>query len=304
MIATAPWRRGRRQHDLDALTARERGGQERGFLIDPLPGGVRDELREPPAPVEVRKRAGSRCQPARVSMKASPGRVDAELRDLGIGEQGPQRPQRQLEGGGLDATGSQRRPRSRLALARHGEHPALVRLGVAVHRPTGNPHRARPAPGCDRRSHVTVGGMLIVLLRTSVMTSCGARGVVDHRAAVVRATARPPARRHRSRRSESPRRSAARSADSTLPGSPERPSSSVPGEASGTTTPVGVRASVQSTKTPRLPCCTCPRVSPDELRAALEQHDRAIGTEGIGRRDAGRHARAASSRSPSRACNR
>ena len=39
--------------------ARERGRQERDSLIDPLPGGVRDQLREPPAPVEVRKRQGS-----------------------------------------------------------------------------------------------------------------------------------------------------------------------------------------------------------------------------------------------------
>ncbi len=35
----------------------------------------------------------------------------------------------------------------------------------------------------------------------------------------------------------------------TFPASPERPSSSVPGELKGITTPVGVRASVQSTKT-------------------------------------------------------
>ena len=40
----------------------------------------------------------------------------------------------------------------------------------------------------------------------------------------------------------------------TSPGSPERPSSSVPGELKGTTTPVGVRASVQSTKIRAMPC--------------------------------------------------
>ena len=76
MIATQPGGRRRRQHDLDALAARERGGEERRFLIDPLARGVRDELREPPAPVEIGKRRAARArQPARVSRKASPGRL-------------------------------------------------------------------------------------------------------------------------------------------------------------------------------------------------------------------------------------
>ena len=48
----------------------------------------------------------------------------------------------------------------------------------------------------------------------------------------------------------------------TSPGNPARPNSSAPGELSGTTTPAGVRASVQSTKTREDPCCTWPRVSP------------------------------------------
>ncbi len=49
---------------------------------------------------------------------------------------------------------------------------------------------------------------------------------------------------------------------STSPSRPERPSASVPGDASGTTTPAGLRASVQSTNSRALPCCTWPRVSP------------------------------------------
>src|SRR5271168_2200546 len=51
----------------------------------------------------------------------------------------------------------------------------------------------------------------------------------------------------------------------TFPESPERPSSSVPGELKGITTPVGVRASDQSTKTRAAPCETPPRVSPTSL---------------------------------------
>ena len=56
VIATQPGAGRRRQHDLDALAGGERGGEERRFLIDPLAGRVRDELRQPPAPVEIRKR--------------------------------------------------------------------------------------------------------------------------------------------------------------------------------------------------------------------------------------------------------
>src|SRR5580704_16311168 len=48
----------------------------------------------------------------------------------------------------------------------------------------------------------------------------------------------------------------------TLPAKPARPSSSVPGELKGITTPVGVRASDQSTKTRAAPGATAPRVSP------------------------------------------
>src|ERR1700688_1276660 len=48
----------------------------------------------------------------------------------------------------------------------------------------------------------------------------------------------------------------------TFPARPERPSSSVPGELKGMTTPVGVRASDQSTKTRAAPWVTPPRVSP------------------------------------------
>src|SRR5271168_448818 len=51
----------------------------------------------------------------------------------------------------------------------------------------------------------------------------------------------------------------------TFPARPERPSSSVPGELKGITTPVGVRASDQSTKTRAAPCETPPRVSPTSL---------------------------------------
>src|SRR3984957_15841756 len=52
---------------------------------------------------------------------------------------------------------------------------------------------------------------------------------------------------------------------SIVPDKPLRPSSSVPGEASGTTTPVGVRASVQSTNSLGAPWATSPRVSPTSL---------------------------------------
>ena len=52
---------------------------------------------------------------------------------------------------------------------------------------------------------------------------------------------------------------------STLPGTPDRPSSSVPRESRCATTPVGVRASVQSTATRRWPWRTSERVSPTRL---------------------------------------
>src|SRR5688572_25660249 len=45
-----PGRRRRRQHKLDALAARERRGQQWRFGVDPLPRGIRDELRETLAP--------------------------------------------------------------------------------------------------------------------------------------------------------------------------------------------------------------------------------------------------------------
>ena len=47
--------------------------------------------------------------------------------------------------------------------------------------------------------------------------------------------------------------------------SPLRPRESVAGDASGTTTPVGVRASVHNTNKRGLPCSTVPRVSPTSL---------------------------------------
>src|SRR6266478_3382462 len=52
---------------------------------------------------------------------------------------------------------------------------------------------------------------------------------------------------------------------SMVPDRPLRPNSSVPGDASGTTTPVGVRASVHNTKRRGLPWVTSPRVSPTNL---------------------------------------
>src|SRR5208283_5850379 len=51
----------------------------------------------------------------------------------------------------------------------------------------------------------------------------------------------------------------------TVPGNPERPSSSAPGDISGTVTPAGVRASVQTTNILALPACTVLRVSPNRV---------------------------------------
>ena len=88
-------RRGRRrQDDLDALARRKGGGKERRFLVDALAGGVRDELREPPAPVEVRKRQGSTLPPASGLEERLAGPIDAELGHLRVARgAGRKRPQ-------------------------------------------------------------------------------------------------------------------------------------------------------------------------------------------------------------------
>ena len=88
----------------------------------------------------------------------------------------------------------------------------------------------------------------------------GGRGTHDHRAAAVLGVHGPldGAIDHGQIRIAAPKRS--QKCRLTSPESPERPSSSVPGELKGTTTPVGVRASVHSTKMPR----RCP-AGPDRV---------------------------------------
>ena len=71
-----------------------------------------------------------------------------------------------------------------------------------------------------------------------------------------------PARPHRSRSPEALAPKRAQKWLFTLPVTPARPNSSVPGESSWTTTPVGVRASLHRINRRLMPCATWPRVSP------------------------------------------
>ena len=113
------------------------------------------------------------------------------------------------------------------------------------------------------------------------------RGTDDHRRPRCSATARPlnGAIDHGQ---EDRRTKAIPEMPVDLAGQARAPSSSVPGELKGTTTPVGVRASFHRTKMRECPAgpgrgsrrrasCRAPGARP------------AVGAEGIGRRDAGRH---------------
>ena len=158
----------------------------------------------------------------------------------------------------------------------------------------GNPHRARPESECDRPAASRSSGgcgpcraalrsrpgcswtgfrtIVLPLLPLRSVRPCTAPSMTVIRMAV-------PKRSHQCR--------------SICPDRPLRPNSSVPGDASGTTTPVGVLASVHNTNSRGLPCCTWPAGFADELGAALQEHDSAIGTEGVGGSHARRHAREA-----------
>ena len=118
-------RRRRRQHDLDALAARQRRRQQRRFRIDPLARGVRHQLREPPAPVEVRKRQRL-APPARARLDERLARpIDAELGDRRIRQQRPQA-RRSVSS---SAERSARPPRDAPPRARRSRPRALQRAG-------------------------------------------------------------------------------------------------------------------------------------------------------------------------------
>jgi hypothetical protein len=70
------------ENDLHPLPTRQGCGQERRFLIDPLPGGVSDQFGEPPAPLEIRK--GKRLLAPTLSRleKHLARPIDAELSDI------------------------------------------------------------------------------------------------------------------------------------------------------------------------------------------------------------------------------
>ena len=53
----------------------ERGGQERGFLIDALAGRVCDQFRQPLAPIEIRERHGF-AAPSPRAFPETPRRAD------------------------------------------------------------------------------------------------------------------------------------------------------------------------------------------------------------------------------------
>src|SRR5438067_9779 len=90
--------RGRRRHDdLDALATWERGGEERGFFIDPLMRGVRHEFRKSPAPVEVREREPLALPPAAGFQERLARGVDADFRDVRTAQERSKRAKREGE---------------------------------------------------------------------------------------------------------------------------------------------------------------------------------------------------------------
>ncbi len=218
----------------------------------------------------------SRRQPARVSMNASMRPIDAQLHHVGIragtaaaraaSARAPMPRRPRLAVGG---DGSQFIDRPEIQIARH-QH--LNAVALLLHHRRRNVDGALQHLGHDilRRRRVDDDGAALPPLRR---------------------TAPHLPRRRRSRRPTWPRRSAPKSDGRPRPEVRSGPVRRRPGDASGTMTPVGVRASVHSTNTRADPCCTWPRVSPIKFGAALQQHDLTVDTEGIGCHDAGGHSR-------------
>ena len=131
-----------------------------------------------------------------------------------------------------------------------------------------------------------------MLFSTSVMTSADVEGLtIDGRrrraATATAACTAPSMTRDQDRRAEA------------LPEVPVRPRPAVPSararrcpaRRAATTTPVGVRASVHSTKTRAAPCRTWPRVSPTSFVPRSSSTTVPSALKRVGRHDAGRHAR-------------
>src|SRR6185437_7018919 len=182
------------------------------------------------------------------------------LRDLGVAQDWPQRAEIELERG----CGTRDRPgylTAHGAVSGTATAPSLAVLNVNAYTERKSTSRATNTWMRSPWALVTVGGILMVERRTSVMTSVEVEGLMTSEPLLLREFTAPcTAPLMTVSRIAAPNRS--QKCRLTSPESPERPSSSVPGELRGTTTPVGVRASVQSTKSRELPCWTSPRVSP------------------------------------------
>ena len=197
-----------------------------------------------------------------------------------------------------------RMPREPFLVRRWDRRTSVRRDGA--HTRSGNRDRARPAPGCDRRCGLTtVGGMLTVLLqhlghdvlrsrtdcRTTVPPSsrcpstaaCIAPSITEIRIAAPK--------RSQKCRSTSPGKS--RAAELVGAGRGERH------DDARRRARLGPQHEHARRALPHLPA----RLA-DELGAALEQHDRAVGAEGVGRESRRSSCPGASSRSRSRACSR
>ena len=139
---------------------------------------------------------------------------------------------------------------------------------------------------------MTVGGMLTVSLNTSVRRPGTPTGAYDRPCRPLLADCTAACTRAVDDRDQhARRRSAARNAGRTSPGSPDAPEF-VGARRIQWHEHAGRACAPRSTARTRAPSPAAPgRASRRQLRAALEQHHLAVGAEGVGGRDAGRHAR-------------
>src|SRR5205807_190212 len=144
---------------------------DRGGLVHPLAGEVRDELGESQAPVEAREGEHPTLPAVSRLEERLPGLVDAELRHLRVGEEGPERAQVELERGARGGLDGNRR-------ARHGADPGaaacVTRNAYTELKSTSRATNTWMRSPC---ALVTVGGTWIVPRRTSVMTSPEVEGL-------------------------------------------------------------------------------------------------------------------------------
>ena len=277
---------GRRQDNLSAFSGGKRRGEQRRRLVNPLAGGVRDQLGEPPAPVKVRK--GQRAPlPARAGFRRTPRRGRLMQSSVTSGSARIGRRARRLSSSAELESTSWARESTVMALcpvrgtelatrsAYTGRKSTSRATNTWMRDPLGLGDGGRDIDGAAQHLRHDIGG---------------GRGAYHHRSAAVlgvhRALHRPIDDGEQDGGTKSIPEMRVHLAGKTRASEFIRPRGSERhDDACGRP---GLRPEHEDPRRPLLHLATG---FADELRSALQEHDGSIRTEGVGRGHAGRHAR-------------